>query len=188
VRGAYPEAEIVLAGVSRGAAALINFVSLKKPTHIKAVILESPFDSYDSIISFKLQQAKLNWLPGRDWIGKTVFNQLFPKVNIVGITPLKTISHFPLDIPIILIHGSRDALIPCNCSLNLFKALKERGHPACYYVEIPDNSGKHANILYLADYGDDAYENALHTFNRKHGLQFIAELADKGESFLAQES
>jgi len=53
--------EIVIFGLSRGASAVLNLMALYNPPQVKALVLESPFDTVGSIIDNKRKQLHLEW-------------------------------------------------------------------------------------------------------------------------------
>lgn len=143
LRERYPDCDIVLVGVSRGAVTIINYMSCYKPTHIKALVLESPFDTYESIV----KNFFYSWLQNgiTTTIGLGLLKKQFPAVDVKGITPLESITTISHDVPILFIHSEQDELIPVQCSYNLVNALRQWGHPRCHLIVLP--TGKHADLL-----------------------------------------
>ena len=57
------QCDIVLFGLSRGASAAINLMCMHNIPHIKALVLESPFDSVGTIVDFMMKRFGLSWMP-----------------------------------------------------------------------------------------------------------------------------
>ena len=54
----------VIAGISRGAVTAINYVAEYQPSSIAGLVLESPFDTLQSVIKHLLRRFCVNWIPG----------------------------------------------------------------------------------------------------------------------------
>lgn len=176
----FPEHNVILIGVSRGASTIINFVAQYQPKNIDAIVLESPFDTLSSVIKHLLSRYCIGWFPFAQHIGHKICQKHFPNVQIKGTFPLENISKIPHKIPIIFVHSKRDKVIPVKCSRALYLKLKQEGHPNTYLVEL--NSGSHGKLIHGED--SDFYLYCVHAFYKKHGLPHNHECATPGLSLL----
>lgn len=176
----FPEHEIVLVGVSRGAATIVNYVAKYNPPQLAAVVVESPFDTLSSIIKHLLKRFKVNWIPFSKTLGHKIVRTHFPRLEPDGIFPIHVVEKISPTVPIMIIHGYKDNVIPITSSRRLYIKLKEIGHKDAYLVEL--KSGAHAQLVH----GSDAqfYHILVHAFYKKYGLPHDPEKARLGEPFL----
>lgn len=169
------EGDRILAGVSLGASTILTYVGMRQPL-VKALILESPFDSVNAVI--KHQAGKWRYLPGINSIGNAFIKfGMYPAYDPDGVTPKQAINYISKDIPILLIHSKKDEFIPIKCSRKLYRMLVKRGHKNVHLLEL-DNS-LHAH--YLAGTDAQIYKQVVHAFYRHYGLPYNAELANAGQ-------
>ncbi len=177
----FPQHNIVLSGVSRGAATIINFIAQHETYQVKALILESPFDKLSSIVKHLLARFRIHWFPFSKQIAYKVCRRHFPNVNINGIFPINVIQGIPSTIPVMLIHSKTDKVIPINSSRRLYIKLKEAGHQNVYLVEL--SSGSHGKLLLGTD--ADFYHYVVHALYKKYGLAYHPEFAHHGDNLLS---
>lgn len=179
----FPAIPCILAGVSRGAATILNFLATNSDPSIAAAIVESPFDTLHTVLAHQIELLKLQWIPGfhnacmafaRFW--------WFPLVDMKGIFPLQSVKNISTNLPILFIHSAEDELIPTQCSRNLFHELVSRGNTNVYYLEL--TAGKHANVINGPQ--GHIYKQVVHAFYKKYNLPHSSELALLGEPILAQ--
>lgn len=170
----------VMVGVSRGAVASINYCALYKPQHIKALILESPFDHIDNAIAQRVQNSYCSWIPGINKVGSAIFPYLYPKHQKKGPQPINIITELPKDLPILLVHSKQDKVTPVACSYRLINILKQAGHQHVYFLEF--EQGAHAK-LHLSD-NAQLYQEVAHAFLAKYGFAHDPELATAGKASL----
>ncbi|MGC2310042.1 MAG: alpha/beta fold hydrolase [Candidatus Babeliaceae bacterium] len=160
---------IVLIGLSRGAATIINFVATRNPSLLKAVVLESPFDTVENVIQFYLKQRYLAWIPGVHACALFYFTHyLYPNYNPNGIKPLDVVADLPLDLPILFIHSLEDTLISIESSRTLLRVLRQTGHKYAYLLEL--TYGYHGKYQLCSD--SQLYEKAVHAFFHKFSIPF----------------
>jgi hypothetical protein len=159
-----PDCTIVLIGLSRGAATVLNYVSLYKPARLKGVIAESPFDSFDSLVKHIQKRLHLTWMPLS--IGKSIMSFRFPILDINGVVPSKTIDWFPADVPLLFVHSREDRVVPVESSRALYHHLVTKGHEHVYYLEL--EHGAHGKVMW----GPDAalYQEAVHGFFKRYAI------------------
>ena len=170
--------EMVLFGLSRGASSIINFVGLYNPQHIKALVLESPFDSVATIIDSMMQKFKLDWLPHS--YGEYLMESIFRRYKRDGICPINLVDKINKDMPILIICSKQDQLVPWHSSVSLYRKLCESGYKHVYiYIA---NHGEHANII--SDKDGQTYQDVVHAFYRTYGLPHDPQLAKNGQKRL----
>lgn len=159
--------EIVLVGLSRGASTIINYAS-KYPESLKALVVEAPFASIQSVINNRLRQLHINWIPGMQSFAHTfVSRYMFPGYKKDGIHPIDSIKKIAAYIPILFIHSKKDQLINCDDSSHLYRLRRECGCTNAYYVEL--KHCKHA--MYQADKRDiTRYYEAVDCFYQQCGI------------------
>ncbi len=160
-----PNHNLVMAGISRGAATTLNYVALYQP-NVKAIVVESPFDTLSSVVKHLLTRYHVSWVPFSKRIGYKVCASQFPLVNPQGVFPINVVEKIPTDMPIMLIHSKKDRTVPINSSRRLYIKLKETGHENIYLVEL--QSGNHGKLIFGQD--ADFYNYAVHAFYKKYDL------------------
>lgn len=156
----------ILQGVSRGASVIILILALNPDLPIGAVILESPFDTIDSVLNHIINKlGSWNFLKKYKY---TIFKYIFQK-HIQGLyAPIDFANRINKDIPILIICSISDHLVPVESSIRLYNALLKSGHKKVHLVIL--SKGKHGFLLQ----GDDKkiYESAVHSFYKKYGLPY----------------
>ena len=137
---------IILSGLSMGAATVLMATDLNLPENVKGIIADCPYSSPKEII---MKVAKDMHFPPRlmlpfVWLGGFLFGQ-FNLFESSAIEAIKT-----CDIPILILHGDADELVPCemaksletsgakNITLELFE---KAGHGLSYII-LPDKYEK----------------------------------------------
>jgi len=174
--------DLVLVGLSRGASTTLSFMGLFNPKEVKALVLESPFDSIATLIQNILRNLYLHWVPGLDTVGHSLVSMTFAQHNKNGIRPLDTVDTIKKDLPILLICSEQDGVVPATSTMELYKKLQESGHQHTYIFKA--HKGDHANILQDAD--GQNYQRVVHAFYKKYQLPHDSALADQGMSLLEQ--
>lgn len=129
--------KVILYGVSRGAATVINFMGARKPNTVAAVILESPFTHIDDVIH---NMTAVSYVLPTNLIMKAVFPSFSPK----GAQPTQFITQIPKDTPIALICSKKDKLVPYTSTEKLYRQLLASGRRHVYLLVLED--GQHANL------------------------------------------
>lgn len=177
----HPDAEIILVGVSRGSVAIINFIATYQPDHVRALILESPFDTLKNIIKHMLERFHVSWIPFSNRIAYKIAQKYFPSLDLKGIVPLDVVEKLPYNVPIIIVHSKKDRVIPIKSSRKLYLNLKQTGHDHVHLLEL--KSGNHGKIIHGAD--GDYYQNVVHAFYEKYNLPYDKQCAKHGRQFLS---
>ena len=106
---------IVLFGQSLGGALAIHYAAQNKQRGVlRAVIADSAFADYRAIVKEKLAGFFLTW-PFQWLPALTVDNDYSPLASVRAVSPL----------PLVLIHGERDAVVPAHHSKRLYDAAAE---------------------------------------------------------------
>jgi len=153
--------EVVLFGVSRGAATILNFISENNLSEVKAIVCESCFDSIPSLLSYRfpfLQKIALRFI------------ETFTMFKKDGPSPIVSVNKIP-EIPILLITSLKDEIVPFQCVVNLYIALKNSGHKNTYLLILKNST----HLNYMLDDPEDKknYEQTVHTFYKKFKLSYI---------------
>lgn len=168
---------IVLCGVSRGASVILNFMARGQLAAVKALVLESPFDTLETVIDNFLGRWAL--IPGLSWLSKHFFIRFgLPFYNPQDVQPINVVNSIQKDVPILFVCSKRDKLVPWNATARLYKKLREQGRNNVHILIC--EKGSHANILANKDSGV-RYRNVTHAFYRHYGLWYEKNCADAGE-------
>jgi len=127
----YPNLPIVIFAQSLGSViALKNSIDLKEKVPLRFIIIDSGFTSYQSIARKVLARSWITW--PFQWLSYiTLSDRYAPGEDIAKISP----------IPLLVIHGSNDAIIPFSAGEKLFSLAKE---PKTFW-KIDD--GRHTDAL-----------------------------------------
>lgn len=163
---------VILYGVSRGAATTFNALSTYPDIYqeyVKAVILESPFDSISDVLQqrFPYQHRIITWLLS-----------CYTAYNCKGPFPIQLVATFPPSIPVLFITSSQDKMVPQERTEALARALAQRKKNDVYLLKL--SSSHHAR--YMFDSSEDAriYRDVVHAFYHMYGLPYIKEYAQAG--------
>ncbi len=178
-----PNAEgFVLTGISRGAATCINFVATHQPENIKAIVVESPFDTIKSVVDHLLKRFNLHWMPFSTDMGMLIAETKFECLDTQGILPLNLITHIPSTIPILIVGSHSDDVVPISSIRALYTALKRTGHQHVYLLEL--TTGRHARLTQGAQ--GMLYASCVHAFYHRYGLPHNSDLVEQGQQILAE--
>jgi hypothetical protein len=161
---------IMLLGVSKGAATMLNTVgwlAVNNPsalTNVRAVILDSPFSTPESVAakvagqfveeslgttSAHCIESSMNWSSSRPII-RMLTTQAYPNYQPNGITPIKSVTTLwntvDKNMVIVFIHSKQDKLISINDSRLLYLELKKLGLVNLYLIEA--EAGEHGNVCW----------------------------------------
>lgn len=179
--GKIGQTDIILMGMSRGAATVLNFLATHKPDAVVAAIVESPFDSIlNTLDTFCKEGLTDLWIPKviRAYAPYLIFGEF----NHRGIFPIDVVEKINKNIPILIIASLEDTYIPALNTAALYLKLLDCGHAHTYFLLL--DKGQHGYFLW----DDDAYLyiNAVHAFYKKYDLPYNETFALPGESLLNQ--
>lgn len=133
---------IVLSGVSMGAATVLMASDLDLPANVAAITADCPYSSPGAIIRKVCRDVGI---PG--WIGYAFValgGWVFGGFRMWQSSPVKAVRN--TKIPIQLIHGEDDRLVPCRMSHEIYEAcagpkrlttFADAGHGLSYLVDTP---------------------------------------------------
>lgn len=171
----YSAFPVVVMGLSRGAATIINYCGSHSPANIKALILESPFDHIRSIVKTILQPAFLHVIPGSITVGMKLATWLYPNYKQDGIHPIDVVDKIPQDMPVMIICSKKDLLIDATSSIRLYKKLLESGHTNVYLLVTA--YGQHSNIIWSKS--GPEYRKLIGAFLRKYDTATASEVDEE---------
>lgn len=174
------DSRLVLFGLSRGASTTLNFMAMHNPPNVHALVLESPFDSTDTIVQSMLKKAHLSNIPGSHTIGKALISSVFFKHNAWGLQPIKSAPAIRKNLPIFIACSLEDGLIPAQSTMRLYLKLRETGHDNVYLFIA--ETGQHSEIINADDAHD--YQHAVHAFYKEYNLPHNSEFAALGKKNL----
>lgn len=134
------DTEIVLSGVSMGAATVLMASDLGLPKNVKAIVADCGYSSPKAIINKVMRDSglpdKLMYPFVR--LGAMVFG----KFNLTESSAVSAVSES--DVPILIIHGGADDFVPCYMAEEIYKACRSEkkllivpgaGHGMSYLVD-----------------------------------------------------
>lgn len=146
-----PDTPIVLSGLSMGAATVLSAAQLPLPEEVVCILADSPYDSPKTIICKVCRDRKL---PDRlAWPFIKLGAALYGGFDLSQASAMEAISH--ARVPILLIHGEDDRLVPCEMSRRLHHACASR----CTLCTFP---GAGHGLAYMTD--PEGYEKCVYGF------------------------
>lgn len=172
----YPDHDLILWGVSKGAATTLNALVKNnyETSKIKMVVLEGCFSDIESV--FKHWVENRSYFDANFWLAK-VFLWLLEKDLLRYLIsyrmnkdhdPVHILSSVPHNVPIVFITSAIDIVVPASQTVELYEKLRETGHPNVHLL-ILKNSRHHA---YMFDDEEDraAYRDFIKDLYSKYGL------------------
>lgn len=175
-----PNHDIVLTGISRGAVTAFNCMALHQLENVKALVLESPFDTFNNVVKHLLRRFHIGWIPFSKKLAIRYVKKTFPSFDINGVFPLNVAHMMPCDMPILLFHGRLDRTIPLKSSCLIYCALLENGNKNVYLLIVDE--GDHGKLI-TGPQGE-LIQNVTHAFYKKHNLPHDPIFAQRGEAAL----
>src|SRR5699024_1686568 len=116
-----PDTEIVLHGLSMGAATVLMTSGEELPDNVKAIVADSPYTSVDDLFSY--QMKRMIKLPSFPLLNSTsVVTKLRADYGLKEASALKQVKK--TDIPILYMHGNADTFVPTDFSRELYENTK----------------------------------------------------------------
>ena len=147
-----PETPIALFGLSMGAATVLMGCKEGYPDNVRGIIADSPYSSPADIIK---KVCKDEGYPPFLYIFAELGARIFGGFRLRSCTALEAVKHST--IPILLIHGEDDRMVPCDMSRKIANACPAQ----CTILTIPDAGH---GLGYMTD--PPAYEQAVMDFLR----------------------
>ncbi len=132
--------QIVLAGISMGAATVLMASNLGLSTNVKGIMADCPYSAPKDILKCVMKSLKLPtgvMYPLAKWSGK-----VYGRMDIEEITAKEAVADSR--VPILFIHGDDDRFVPCSMSQECYDAcksekrivfVKDAGHGISYCVD-----------------------------------------------------
>ncbi|BDC35061.1 hypothetical protein Noda2021_10190 [Candidatus Dependentiae bacterium Noda2021] len=172
--------KIVLFGLSRGAAAIVNFAGRFHPDAACALVLESPPDCMKNLIATHVKRLHLRYIP--HFLIETVPSLMFGKYDKAGLAPIDMIDKINKDMPIILICSLEDSAVFPENTIHLYLKLLEAQFTCAHLLLL--NKGGHAQLLWGPQ--GFTYQIVVHAFYKHYGLPHDEILAQEGEQIFKQ--
>lgn len=110
--------KILIHGVSMGAAMAMLVTELKIKNNLKFLVLDSGFTQFSKTLAESIKPKFLKIF----FLGLSTFTFLFHHYTLKKINPLKAIKK--INIPLLIIHGSKDKPVPISMAEELYNAAK----------------------------------------------------------------
>lgn len=131
---------IVISGISMGAATVLMAANLNLPQNVIGIIADCPFSSPTKMLLIAAKQMKIPSFIAYPflYIGALVYGHF----NLNEATAIKSVKGSNL--PILLIHGDDDRLVPCSMSEDIYNArpantklvlFKDAAHGISYVID-----------------------------------------------------
>src|SRR5699024_6566432 len=116
-----PDTEIVLHGLSMGAATVLMTSGEELPDNVKAIVADSPYTSVHDLFSYQMKQ--MFKLPSCPLLNSTSdVTKLRADYGLKEASALKQVK--TADIPILYMHGNADTFVPTDFSRELYENTK----------------------------------------------------------------
>ena len=135
------DVQILLAGLSMGAATVLMATDQPLPPNVKGVIADCPYSSPSAIIK-TVCRRDMHLPAGLMYPFIKLGARLFAGFDLEESSAVTAVANTP--VPILLIHGTGDKFVPCAMSQDIKKAnpdmitlvtIPEAGHGLCYMTE-----------------------------------------------------
>lgn len=178
----FPDHQYVLMGMSRGASVILSYMALHQPKNVKALVLESPFDTVPAVLDAAADHVPdlIKYQTTRT-LAADIIRTMARKHDPSAAQPIDLVEKIPTDIPVLLISSQEDKLVPAQLTANIYQKLKDTGHTHTYLLRL--SKGKHSQLLNSAD--GLKYAQVVHAFYKKYGIPYDPVLAEQGEEFMS---
>ncbi|WP_343840256.1 alpha/beta hydrolase [Salinibacillus aidingensis] len=140
-----PDTEIVLHGVSMGAAAVLMASGEELPDNVKAIVADSPYTSVYGL--FDYQMERMFHLPDIPVLPSTsLVTNIRADYSLKEASALKQVQK--ADVPILYIHGNDDAFVPTRMSRKLYENTKSKAE----FVTFDGSSHGEAFVIHKEEY------------------------------------
>jgi hypothetical protein len=171
----YPNSNMVLFGDSRGAATIFNFLAQKPRPGIKAAVMEGIFDTVPHCVKHFLYNNKD---PRAEKRLNSILSLVMGSYKADGPSPLAYAQSAPKDLPLLLVTSLNDGIVAPQCTLTLYKKLKEQDPDKVHLLVL--NNPSHPCYMIDNDADRELYENVVHAFYKHYGLAHNSARAQAG--------
>lgn len=181
IRGASKEKKIILMGTSKGATTALKHELLNKTDiHPAGLILESPFLCLKDTILRLIKTAIFN-LPFPSYLAFSAFNWFYPHYNPQEDNLEKLLININKDIPIFIVHLNNDSYVSNESMFCIVKTMAAKNKNIHLLVlHDPTKKTKHGKLTVIKP-----FQQAVNAFYKKYDLPCNEELAQEGETVLA---
>lgn len=179
----FPNHSHILMGMSRGASVILTYMALHQPKNVRALVLESPFDTVPAVLDAAADHVPdLIKCQTTRAAAVSVLQNIAMEYDPSAPQPIDLIDKLPLDLPVLLISSQEDKLVPAARTFNIYQKLKNKGHQHVYLL--PLAKGKHSKLLHDTD--GLKYAQVVNAFYKKYDLPHDPALATQGEPLLLE--
>ncbi len=145
------DTQILLAGISMGAATVLMASQLELPKNVKGIVADCAYTSPKAIICKVIGDMKLP--PKLIYPLVVLGARLFGHFSLEESSAVEAVRH--AKVPILLVHGEKDKFVPCAMSVQIYEACASRKK-----LELYPDAGH--GISFALD--EPRYEKMLHNF------------------------
>ena len=112
---------IILSGISMGAATVLMASDLDLPKNVVAITADCPYSNAADVIKFTMKKLGI---PSFVFPFVRLSGMIFGHFDIVKGSAIDSVRN--TDIPILLVHGDCDTIVPVNMSRKLFRSIRSK--------------------------------------------------------------
>ncbi len=117
-----PGTEILLCGISMGAATVLMASELPLPETVRGIIADAPFTSPKAILRAVSQEVGIP--PAVSWPFVWTAARLFARFSPTAADAAEAVKHSP--VPVLVIHGEDDHFVPCDMGREIAAAAPDK--------------------------------------------------------------
>ena len=152
-----PDTKILLGGISMGAATVLLASELDLPQNVRGILADCPYTTPEEIIKETGRMLKFPMEVAMPFVRLSA--QVFGGFTLGGVSTAGAVRH--TKVPILLIHGEADGLVPCSMGREIAAA-----NPVM--VDLQTFPGAGHGLSYLTD--TERYTGLMEAFCGKIGL------------------
>ena len=152
-----PDTKILLGGISMGAATVLLASELDLPQNVRGILADCPYTTPEEIIKETGRMLKYPMEAAMPFVRLSA--RVFGGFTLGGVSTAEAVRH--TKVPILLIHGEADGLVPCSMGREIAAA-----NPAMVDLQTFPDAGH--GLSYLTD--TERYTSLIEAFCEKIGL------------------
>lgn len=185
---------VVLFGISRGTAAVMNALAISNDkqdgaySKVKLVVLEGAIDSIENI-KLNIKNRVKRFLKSENLTNAVTylaeqgyFRFRYGAYHKEGPSPLELVDKFPKNIPYLFITSEADTLVPCENTKRIAQALADRGENEVFLLVLKNST--HPSYMFDTDEDRANYQNFVHAGLEYAGLEHNSKWAKAGKDLL----